>query len=180
MFFFFNGKSTNCFSRIFFPTDLSTCFLACFSQKLNMFKNVIGLIQNHIFLIVSSFTTYFYPKNSATDERAPLNPILWHECMRAQSCLTLATPWTAACQALSVEFSRQEYCSGLPFPSPRGLPKPGFKPCISPVFPELPGGFFTTEPPGSPTLWKKKETIVKEGCQIFFFPFKSFPQRTLV
>ena len=37
----------------------------------------------------------------------------------AQSCLTLATPWTAAYQApLSLEFSRQEHWSGLPFPSP--------------------------------------------------------------
>ena len=37
----------------------------------------------------------------------------------AKSCLTLATPWTVACQAsLSLGFSRQEYWSGLPFPSP--------------------------------------------------------------
>ena len=37
----------------------------------------------------------------------------------AKSCLTLATPWTIACQApLSIGFSRQEYWSGLPFPSP--------------------------------------------------------------
>ena len=37
----------------------------------------------------------------------------------AKSCLTLATPWTVACQApLSMGFSRQEYWSGLPFPSP--------------------------------------------------------------
>ena len=37
----------------------------------------------------------------------------------AKSCLTLATPWTVASQApLSVGFSRQEYGSGLPFPSP--------------------------------------------------------------
>ena len=36
-----------------------------------------------------------------------------------QSCLTLAAPWTASCQApLSMEFSRQEYWNGLPFPSP--------------------------------------------------------------
>ena len=36
-----------------------------------------------------------------------------------QSCLTLCDPWTAAHQApLSTEFSRQEYWSGLPFPSP--------------------------------------------------------------
>ena len=37
-----------------------------------------------------------------------------------------ATPWTVACQApLSMEFSRQEYQSGLPFPSPGDLPDPG-------------------------------------------------------
>ena len=36
----------------------------------------------------------------------------------AQSCLTLETPWTAACQAPpSVGFSRQEYWSGVPLPS---------------------------------------------------------------
>ena len=41
-------------------------------------------------------------------------------------------------------FSRQEYGSGLPFPSPGDLPDPGIKPA-SPI---LAGGFFTTEPPG--------------------------------
>ena len=45
-----------------------------------------------------------------------------------QSCLTLATPWTVAHQALlSMGFSRQEYLSGLPFPSPGGLPHPGIE-----------------------------------------------------
>ena len=40
-----------------------------------------------------------------------------------------ATPWTVARQAfLSVEFPRQEYWSGLPFPSPGDLPNPGIKP----------------------------------------------------
>ena len=44
-------------------------------------------------------------------------------------CLTLATPWTAACQApLSMGVSRQEYWSGLPFPSPRDLPDPEIEP----------------------------------------------------
>ena len=38
------------------------------------------------------------------------------------------TPWTVACQAsLSLAFSRQEYCSGLPFPSPGDLPHPGIE-----------------------------------------------------
>ena len=41
----------------------------------------------------------------------------------AKSCPTLAIPWTGACQApLSMGFSRQEYWSGLPFPSPGDLP----------------------------------------------------------
>ena len=40
-----------------------------------------------------------------------------------------ATPWMVAHQVpLTVEFSRQEYGSGLPFPSPRDLPKTGIKP----------------------------------------------------
>ena len=52
----------------------------------------------------------------------------------AKSCLTIATPWTVACQALlSMGFSRQEYWSGLPFPSPGDLPNPGIKP-RSPAF----------------------------------------------
>ena len=46
-----------------------------------------------------------------------------------KSCPTLATPWTGACQApLSMGFSRQEYWSGLPFPSPGDLPDPGIEP----------------------------------------------------
>ena len=52
-------------------------------------------------------------------------------------CLTLATPWTVACQApLSMGFSRQEYYSGLPFPPPGDLPHPGMK-LEPPVFPAL-------------------------------------------
>ena len=40
-----------------------------------------------------------------------------------------ATPWTVAYQApLSMGFSRQQYWSGLPFPSPGDLPDPGIKP----------------------------------------------------
>ena len=48
--------------------------------------------------------------------------------MGVKSCLTLETPWTVACQApRSMGFSRQEYGSGLPFPSPRDLPDPGIE-----------------------------------------------------
>ena len=59
------------------------------------------------------------------------------------------TPWAVAHQApLSVRFPRQEYCSGFPFSSAGYLPGPG----IEPASPALAGGFFTTEPPGKPSI----------------------------
>ena len=57
------------------------------------------------------------------------------------------TPWTVAQQApLSMEFPRQEYWSGLSFPTLEGLADPG----IESMCPALAGGFFTTEPLGKP------------------------------
>ena len=72
-------------------------------------------------------------------------------CGHAQLCLdTLETLRTVACQALlSMEFSRQEYWSGLPFPTSGHLPDPGIK-LASPVSPARANGFFTTVPPGKP------------------------------
>ena len=50
----------------------------------------------------------------------------------AKSRSTLVTPWTIACQApLSEGFFRQEYFSGLPFPSPGDLPDSGIEPMSS-------------------------------------------------
>ena len=61
-------------------------------------------------------------------------------------------PWTVAHQApLSVEFSRQEYWSGLPFPSPGDPPDPGIKPG-SPV---LQADSLLFEPPGKPISYLK-------------------------
>ena len=58
-----------------------------------------------------------------------------------------ATPWTVAHYApLSMGFSRQEYWSGLPFPSPGDLPNPG----IEPRSPALQADALTSEPPGKP------------------------------
>ena len=57
-----------------------------------------------------------------------------------------ATPWNVALQVLlSMEFSRQEYWSGLPFPTPRDLSNPGIE-TMSLVSPALAGRFFTTAP----------------------------------
>ena len=79
-------------------------------------------------------------------------PLCMCVCAHAQwlSCPTLATPWTIARQTpLSLEFSRQEYWSGLPFPYPGDLPDPRIKP-VSPESSALAGRFFTTEPHGKP------------------------------
>ena len=75
--------------------------------------------------------------------------------MHAQSLshvLLFLTPWTADGQAtLSMEFLRQEYWSGLQCPTPGDLPDPVIE-LKFPVSPALAGEFFTTEPPGKPSL----------------------------
>ena len=59
------------------------------------------------------------------------------------SHVQVCDPWTVAHQApLSMGFSRQEYWSGLPFPSPGDLPDPGIEP-VSLMSPGLAGTFFT-------------------------------------
>ena len=77
----------------------------------------------------------------------------------------LATPWTVAHQApMSMAFSRQEYWSGLPFPSPGDLPDPGIKqeywsglpfPSLGAlpdpgIKPALQADSLPSEPPGKP------------------------------
>ena len=70
-----------------------------------------------------------------------------HVCQSLQLVQFFAIPWTVACQAaLSMGFSRQEYCSGLPFPSPRDIPDPKIKPWS----PTLQADSLQSEPPGKP------------------------------
>ena len=82
-----------------------------------------------------------------------------------KSCPTLVTLWTIACQApLSMGFSRQEYWSGLPLPSPGDLSHPG----IEPRSPALQADSLLTE------LWRKPShciwwAIYHSECYILFF-----------
>ena len=67
-----------------------------------------------------------------------------HTCMLSHVWL-VATSWTVACQAsLSMGFSRQKYCSWLPFPPPGDLPDTGIK-TMPPGSPSLASRFFATE-----------------------------------
>ena len=71
----------------------------------------------------------------------------------AQLCPSLWDSIDVACQApLSMEFSRQEYWSGLPFPSPGDLPNPGIEPS-SLVSPALQVDSLPLVPPGKPPEW---------------------------
>ena len=72
-----------------------------------------------------------------------------------------STPWTVAYLAPpSMEFSRQEYWSGLPFPSPGDLPDPG----IEPGSPAFQADALTSEPPVKPlNEWKHKINIAQEN-----------------
>ena len=70
------------------------------------------------------------------------------------------TPWTVAYQAPpSMGFSRQEYWSGLPFPSPGDLPDPG----IEPRSPTLQADALPSEPPGKPVKGKPESKKIIDG-----------------
>ena len=76
-----------------------------------------------------------------------------------------AAPWTEAHQApLSMGFSREEYCNGLPCPPPGHLPKLGIEPA-SPTSPSLADGFFTTS-----TTWEAPDTHMYVCICIYIIP----------
>ena len=67
----------------------------------------------------------------------------------SELCPTLATPWTVSCQPpLFMGFPRQEYWSGLPFPSPGDLPDPEMEPGSH----SLQADSLPLEPPGKPNF----------------------------
>jgi len=68
----------------------------------------------------------------------------------AQLCPTVCDPMIVALKVpLFMEFSMQEYCTGLPFSSPGDLPDPG----IEPGSPALQADFLLSEPPGKPNYY---------------------------
>ena len=81
---------------------------------------------------------------SHSNEIFPMMPFHGDVCVLISHVQLFVTPWTVAHQApLSMEFSRQEYWSGLPFPS-EDLPNPG----IEPGSPALQVDSSPSEPPG--------------------------------
>ena len=133
-------------------------------------KTFVGKVMSLLLNMLSRLVITFLPRSkhlwiswlqspSAVILEPPQNK-LWHcfHCfpiyfplkVKSLSCFWLfATPWTIAYQAPpSVGFSRQEYWSGLPFPSPGDLPNTG----IEPGSPALQADALPSEPPGKPLL----------------------------
>ena len=73
--------------------------------------------------------------------------VKWSEMKSLSHVWLFATPWTVAYQAPSMRFSKQEYWSELPFPSPEDIPNPG----IEPGSPALQADALPSEPPGKPS-----------------------------
>ena len=118
-------------------------------------------------------------------------PLCWHRSGRFPSCVVIRTPPTLhvwlmhACQCmlhpfrhvqsfanlrtiaqqsrLSMRFSRQEYCTGLPFPPPEDLPNPGIEPA-SLMSPALAGGFFTTSATCLPNISPSNLSVLGSHC----------------
>ena len=118
----------------------------CRGLKLYPLSATRSVVQKSGRTCMNGFTVYQKPKmelfsrfNSYLKERKKVKSLshVW----------LLATLWTVAHQAPpSMGFSRQEYWSGLPFPSPGDLPDPG----IEPRSPSLQADALTSEPPGKP------------------------------
>ena len=79
------------------------------------------------------------------------------------------SPWTIACQApLSMGFPRQEYWSGLVFPTSGDLPDPGIKPASPAASAALAGEFFTAEPLGKLTNYTSYSNSLNISVQLPF------------
>ena len=112
----------------FFPIS------SCSSSKLSseaLFKNAFQISQSswayldqHIYHPLSCFLSVFSLDHESR------NRLKWSEVKSHSSVWLFATPWTVAYQAPpSMGFSRQEYWSGVPFPSPGDLSNPGLLHC---------------------------------------------------
>ena len=109
-------------------------------------------------------------------EDTPMNILrVWKaKCQLLSHVWLFVAPWTVAYQAsVSMEFSRQEYWSGLPFPSPGNLPNPR----IEPGSPALQAYSLPSEPPESPKPTQSSIQFLGSGSKYlhlraFLFPLK--------
>ena len=124
-------------------------------------NSVFSQLESYLCLNVIFFTEYLFLVT------------IWKACAHAQSCPTLCL--SRDCSPVRLlcpwDFSRQEYWSGLPFPSPGDLPDPGIEP-VSLASPALAGRFLTTRATREPNIMKM--IWCKESENKLLLVFKSF------
>ena len=95
-------------------------------------RTFVGKVMSLLFNMLSRLVITFLPRSKhllISWLQSPSAVILWLKVKSLSHVRLFVTPWTVAHQApLSMGFSRQEYWSGLPFPSPGDLPDPGIEP----------------------------------------------------
>ena len=105
-------------------------------------------ITNSDFFYIHTHTHTHNTLLKIKERKEQSNILPWSEVKSLSRVRLFATRWTVAYKApLPMEFSRQAYWSGLPFPSPGELPEPG----IEPGSPALQADTLPSEPPGKPT-----------------------------
>ena len=127
-----------------------------------MSQSYLLLIHSHFnpwkWLLLLSFSWKLLFQVCRSSDHEPIVKLLSHVQL-------FVTPWTVAHQAPpSMEFSRQEYWSGLPFPSPEDLPNPG----IEPGSPTLQADALPSEPPRNQNAAHK---VLFSPCLFWLFFF---------
>ena len=128
--------------------SVGSAWALCLSQ---LAVSPVGLTSSVFFLLRNIILCYLMPS---------VLQLLFHKVLVAQSCLTHCDPMDLAHQALlSMEFSRPQYQSRLPFPSPGDLPNPETESWVS----WIQADSLLSEPPGI--------VIIKWICRILFTHF---------
>ena len=143
------------------------CCLLCSPIRIpfssNFFLILIKSQVNYVCLYLCLFYFFLYSLYVIYKIRKKVMKMSFNSSVSLLSRVRLfATPWTVAHQAPpSMGFSRQEYWSGLPFPSPGHLPDPG----IEPRSPTLQADALTSERPGKPEQTRDitKNPLVRIG-----------------
>ena len=128
------NKSPKCSTWV--PSQRQQNDLVSFPRQITQHHSNLTLCPNHWCQRKGSWLVLWRPITSfiESESHSVMSDFLWPS-------------WTVACQApMPIELSRQEYWSGLPFPSPGDLPDPGIKPGSS----ALQTDSILSEPPGKP------------------------------